>query len=142
MQHVVGITLKLKLQALKSGYMQGNSLNIIYEISCMLGLQHQANLPYVLKFKRCFPILWKRSKTICFSCCSLLNGKPGYSLVPATVHRFMTSSPKIASLGSITKRVDALESVLSLEYFIRTTFISTSFSVLMTDDGNVLSELA
>ena len=66
---------------------------------------------------------------------------PGYSRVPATVHRFMTSSPKIASLASLTVRVDALETIFSLGYFVITTFTSASFSLLMTEEGSVLSGL-
>lgn len=50
----------------------------------------------------------------------------------------MMSSPKIASLDSLTVRAGALETVLCLGYFIITTFTSASFSALFSDDGNML----
>ena len=53
----------------------------------------------------------------------------------------MTSSPKIASLASLTVRIDALETVFSLGYFVITTFTSARFSLLTTEDENVLSGL-
>lgn len=80
----------------------------------------------------------KSMKIVCFKCWSSSIGRPGRLRSPATVHRAMTSSPKKASLASLTAIVPTLLVHLSLGCFIMTSFGETSFCLFITDEGSVL----
>ena len=67
---------------------------------------------------------------------SSLVGRPGRSRSPATVHLAIKSSPKNASLASLTAIVPTLLLHRSLGCFDITSFGETSFCVFITDEGS------
>ena len=64
-------------------------------------------------------------------------GSPGSPRLPRTVHFFMTSGPKKASLANLTARVPAKDSPRSFLYFNRTNCGATSLFFVICSEGRV-----
>ena len=77
-------------------------------------------------------------KTVCFKLLSSESGKPGNCLLPFTVHRIITSSPKNASFASFTTSCPALAFPRSLKYFCNTNSGVDKRSFFISEDNKYL----